>query len=425
MVREDDTGLQQVMIRNMRQKFGPKGAAVIVGGIALVFVFFGVYTPDQNRGGANGVAGTVNGEPIFESEVQREVQRRMEFFKNLNISAEQLKMLRLEDSIFQDLAGRLLLTQEAERRGMVPSKPEVQSRIEQFPAFQNAGKFDRSRYEAALQNAQLSPAQFEKMIRQEIMGERWQSYVKSMVVVPESELRDEWGVSKDRRSVRYVLITPEMAQKTLEISSAELDKVLKDPQQKALIERRFEAGKAFVYKGKKLAEVERDIAREIVASGKTDAVQKSAQALAQRVAQSLTSDKKSDGAVAAQVKSATGVAATVRDTGMLNRKTPFVPGVGEAKEMMRDVFSGALQKAKVYTVTAGTLIAVQSGVESAPNFPSVKATAALDKSGAKLVEEAQKLRRELESQREREIYGALMKQLQDRAKIVRSKTESS
>ena len=81
------------------------------------FIFYGVFSPKSTRGLHEGaVAGTVNGEPISIAEFNRELNRRMEFFKNLaggQFSEEQLKAFRVREGVFQELVNRRLLVQEA------------------------------------------------------------------------------------------------------------------------------------------------------------------------------------------------------------------------------------------------------------------------------------------------------------------------
>jgi hypothetical protein len=53
------------MLTWIREKFGKTIIGLIIGLLALVFVFYGVFSPKATRGIHEGaVAGTVNGDPI-------------------------------------------------------------------------------------------------------------------------------------------------------------------------------------------------------------------------------------------------------------------------------------------------------------------------------------------------------------------------
>src|SRR3954452_20648108 len=110
------------MLAWIREKFGPMIAGVIIGFIAFVFIFFGVFSPKATRGLHEGaVAGTVNGDSISIAEFNRDLNRRMEFFKSLGggkLTEEQLKQFRIRESVFQELANRKVQIQEASRQNI-------------------------------------------------------------------------------------------------------------------------------------------------------------------------------------------------------------------------------------------------------------------------------------------------------------------
>src|SRR5277367_5599675 len=113
------------MLSWIREKFGTVIIGGIIGFIAFVFVFYGVFNPKSTRGLHEGaVAGTVNGDPISISDFNRELNRRIEFYKRFSggkLSDEQIKAFRVREAVFQDLATRKLLSQEAHSQGMDPS----------------------------------------------------------------------------------------------------------------------------------------------------------------------------------------------------------------------------------------------------------------------------------------------------------------
>src|SRR6478672_9160999 len=110
------------MLSWIREKFGTAVIGGIISFIAFVFVFYGVFSPKSTRGLHEGsVAGTVNGDPISIAELNRELNRRMEFFKNIaggKISDEQLKAFRIKEGVFQELVNRKLMVQEAQHQGL-------------------------------------------------------------------------------------------------------------------------------------------------------------------------------------------------------------------------------------------------------------------------------------------------------------------
>src|SRR3954454_9073989 len=111
------------MLSWIREKFGTVVIGGIISFIGFVFAFYGVFSPKATRGLHEGaVAGTVNGDPISIAEFNRELNRRMEFFKNLGggkISDEQLKSFRIKEGVFHELANRKLMIQESQHQGLL------------------------------------------------------------------------------------------------------------------------------------------------------------------------------------------------------------------------------------------------------------------------------------------------------------------
>ena len=134
------------MLSWIREKFGTAIIGAIISLIALVFIFYGIFSPKNTRGlGEGAVAGTVNGDPISLAEFNRAYKQQEEFFKNMaggKFSDEQLKSFHIRERVFQDLVRKKLMSQEAEHQGLVASEEELRDQIKKVPAFQKSGQFD-------------------------------------------------------------------------------------------------------------------------------------------------------------------------------------------------------------------------------------------------------------------------------------------
>src|SRR5688572_7331192 len=101
------------MLSWIREKFGTVVIGGIIAFIAFVFVFYGVFSPKSTRGLHEGaVAGTVNGDSISISDFNRELTRRIEFFKMYSggkLTDEQIKTFRIKENVFQELVNRKML----------------------------------------------------------------------------------------------------------------------------------------------------------------------------------------------------------------------------------------------------------------------------------------------------------------------------
>ena len=199
-----------VMIGQMRGKVGGWIITGIIGFIALVFAFEGVFGPKATRGLHEGaVAGTVNGEPISIGDYNKALERKLEFLKGMmggKITDEQMKMFRVREGVFQELAQQKLMAQAALSSGRQPSDEAVRQEIVGMSYFQKDGKFDPAQYRATLQANNYSTATFEKMIREQLAVEEWTKSFGNQIRVSDAEVKDEYLHAKNVRSFKIVSI---------------------------------------------------------------------------------------------------------------------------------------------------------------------------------------------------------------------------
>ena len=313
------------MLNWIREKFG----GVVIGGIisliAFVFVFYGVFSPKSTRGLHEGaVAGTVNGDAITISEFQSALNRRMEYFKNIGggkITDEMLKTLHLRESVFQELAQRKVLVQQAQKQGLLASDEEVKERIQEIPVFHKDGKFDFKTYKDALESRNYSPGGFERQMREDLSVQRWEGFFHQAVHVSESEIQREHLLNEEKRTIKYVLLTPEPPKPAAPAKpGAPADAQAKAPEKPEEIQNRIlKTG---------------DDVLAIVAK------------------QSSLPDAKLN----ALLK---GYSAEVKSVGSVTSASPYVPGYGEAKELFADAFGTTMQvgKPKKYQAASRVLVA--------------------------------------------------------------------
>jgi hypothetical protein len=389
---------------DIRTKTSAWIASGIIGFIAFVFVVSDVFTPKATRGLHEGaLAGKVNGDPITRQEFARELNRRMEFFKQLaggKVTEEQLKMFRVNDAVFNELVSRKLMLQAADDQGLTASDEEVRRRIMEMPAFQKNGRFDKFTYEQVLAANQLTPGGFERMMREDLSVQQWNRYFRDRVRVSEEEVRQQFLVDGEKRDIKYVLLTNDSGAKGVKVGDEEVAKYLSVPTQAQLVKERYEAQKGSAYKGRTFDQAKAEIARELIGASRPSEVAKINDRLADQVAQALSAQPSSDAKVNALLKP---YGVTVRTTGLISQNGRGIPGVGDAPELMKDAFGGGLAKAKAYNVPAGKLVAVVAEARKADL--------------AKLAGERDQLAGQLATRKERELFDAWMRKLHDKAKI--------
>ncbi|MGE0615302.1 MAG: SurA N-terminal domain-containing protein [Bacteriovoracia bacterium] len=389
----------------MRTSLGPWIVGIIISFIAFVFVFSGLFTPGKSGqliGGS--MAASVNGDAITVAEFNRELNRRMQFYRGMNLTEEQMKAFQIKEGVLRDMINQRLMVQEAIRVGVVPSDEEIRTRIKEIPDFHVEGKFDFNRYNELLKANDLSVSTFEQDMKKRFTVGHWDDYFKSRIHVSSQEVRQEFLVSETKRIFKYVLISPEVMRKQVSVPATEVQAFLKDEPKLNLAKARFEELKTTQYKGKTFDQVKQEVARDvIVTSTKSAEVDKLSQNLAARFIK--------EGATAASVK-AHGL--ELKTSPEVSRKNPYIPGLGPSDELMKDAFAAKSPidpaqggKAKAYTLARGVVVAwVDKKIEADPSKLAGPAS-----------EETTRIRGELLQAKSNELRGEWIKALNKRASI--------
>jgi peptidyl-prolyl cis-trans isomerase D len=172
--------------------------------IVLVFVFWGV---GGFQGKEKRILATVNEQEIASKEFFRYYERQLDSLRQRspNVDTEQLKQMDFKRQLFESMVNNLLLEQKAAELGVFVSVDELRSVIRTMQAFQTAnGTFDRETYNALLRQNNLSPAQFEGLLRQDILRQKLRSYILEPAKVSESEARDLFGYVQEKASLEYL-----------------------------------------------------------------------------------------------------------------------------------------------------------------------------------------------------------------------------
>ncbi|MBI2712543.1 MAG: SurA N-terminal domain-containing protein [Bdellovibrio sp.] len=401
------------MLSWIREKFGTVVIGSIIALIALVFIFYGVFSPKSTRGLHEGaVAGTVNGDAITLSEFSRELNRRMEFYKSISggaqLTDEQMKQFRLREGVFQELVNRKLMIQEAKRQGLTAADDDVKDRIQEIPAFRKEGQFDVTTYRSILEANNMTPGGFEKSVREDLSVQQWADFFKNRVHVSEVEIKREFQLTHDKRNLRFVLVTPEAVKGGISVTPEEIKKFLADPAQANVVQAKYEAGKGTLYKGVKLEDAKERIAKSILAENKTDEVQKKVEALAGQVLDLMSKNASAPEAKLNALLKTHGL--TTKTTGWINRKGSYVPGFGESKDLMAAVFD---PNAPLDIKKGGHPKKFQSANRFLVAWVAESEVADL----SKIESDRQALVQQISQRKSMELYQGLMKRLLDKAKI--------
>ena len=191
------------MLQQIRDKITGWFAAVFLGAIAVVFVFWGI----QFESSSNVAAAKVNGESISAEQVRRAWQQRQtELQQSMRdelppalVKEEQAKLLR-------DSVRREVLVQHVNKMGYRVSDRAIVNQLEQIPALQVDGKFSRDRYAALLRQQGISEAEFEAEFRRDLqLGQLQNGFGVSAFATP-GEVKRRVELEGESREIDYVTI---------------------------------------------------------------------------------------------------------------------------------------------------------------------------------------------------------------------------
>ncbi len=192
------------MLDGMRRKTRTWGIKVLFAIIILVFVFWGV---GGFRISKRGVLAKVNGEPIlvkdffkvYQSEYDRLLKQRP------NLSSEDIKKLGLKKMVLNEMINQRLLLKKAEDLGIVIPDEKLREKITSMNVFKNKKKvFDPNRYKMILVANNITPMEFESLVKRDMRLKELKKYITSSVTVTDKEVRDLYDFVMRQGKIEYV-----------------------------------------------------------------------------------------------------------------------------------------------------------------------------------------------------------------------------
>ncbi len=186
------------MLEYMRKNANSTVVWLIIGAIAVVFIFFGV----GNQGGGSHNP-TVNGEEINPYDWDELVQGLSREVRDQSDSPEIHRMIKME--AMRIMVRRALISQFGRATGLTPSDRAVGRLIAAMPEFQTDGHFDQARYEDTLRAGGFrgGPAAFEKQQRIELLRGRVTGLIYGLSWVPRPEILEAFHFQQDQAQLEY------------------------------------------------------------------------------------------------------------------------------------------------------------------------------------------------------------------------------
>lgn len=155
---------------------------IVLAVIILPFAFWGLDSYNRSGNSAEVVA-TVDGAKISRQEFEEALGQQQEQLRQMlggNFDAALLDNPEMKRAVLENIASQRLLIVRARDAGLSVTDEQVAQVIASIGAFQQDGKFDKGRYEAALASRSMNPLMFESRLRDDLIGQQMrEAYVQN------------------------------------------------------------------------------------------------------------------------------------------------------------------------------------------------------------------------------------------------------
>ncbi|MEQ1579283.1 MAG: SurA N-terminal domain-containing protein [Steroidobacteraceae bacterium] len=207
------------MLQKIRDKISGWFAAVFLGAVALVFVFWGI----DFQAGAIPDAARVNGEKISADSMLRAWQERQSQLQQMLRAELPADLVKSQQAALLDERIRTtLLTQRTKEMGYRVSDEEVAQTILGFSELQVDGKFSRDRYAAILNQQGRTEAQFENELRTNLGLNQLQGGIATSAFVTPRELERRRALENEQREVEYAVLPASAFAAAVSVTDADI-----------------------------------------------------------------------------------------------------------------------------------------------------------------------------------------------------------
>jgi parvulin-like peptidyl-prolyl isomerase len=181
------------------------------------FSFFGSMGSDSSRARQSGVYGEINGDKVTREMWQGALASAIQGYRQqYDADPVDRDLKSVEQRAWRTLVNERLFSQEASKAGIKVTDADVVVGMRTTPpqvlytvdAFQTNGKFDPSKYQAALANPNQDWSPFEEQLRQELPVRRLQERLMSSLKLSEAELRESFRDRFERMTATVLQVPP-------------------------------------------------------------------------------------------------------------------------------------------------------------------------------------------------------------------------
>jgi len=201
------------MLQNIREKFTGWVALIILGAIALSFVFVGLNYSFIGQS----FAAKVDGEDIslaqFENAYRDQLQARPELTQLPAATRQMLRSRLLEQLIQQRIIDNYL-----GEHGYIIGDETLTKRLQAIPDFQVDGRFDMETYRRVLSENRLEPVSWEQSQRISMRRDQLQRAIRGSALLTPATYRRYLNLAGEQRIVTLATLAPELVADDVQVT---------------------------------------------------------------------------------------------------------------------------------------------------------------------------------------------------------------
>jgi peptidyl-prolyl cis-trans isomerase D len=120
-----------------------------------------------------------------------------------------LRAFVFDKQVLYYLISQKVIAVEAKRLGLQVSDKEVQDKVLAYPVFvDSSGFIGRARYQALLEQNNMTVPEFEDSIRSQLLSEKLMSFLTAGITISDKEAEDEYRKKNEKAKIDYFVIDP-------------------------------------------------------------------------------------------------------------------------------------------------------------------------------------------------------------------------
>jgi len=211
------------MLQSIRNNSQGTIAKIIIGIMIVPFALFGIDSL-FNSAPTSDVA-TVNGQPISESDLNREINQQMQRFVSQfgdSFDASQIDPQMLRQPALDQLIDDKVLLQRALDADLRISPLTIDQMIVNDATFQREGQFSSDLFLSLLRSAGFTPLTYKKLLDNQLLINQYSNGIAASDFTTEAELKAFVSLLKQKRSGEYVIIPAEKLRDGISVTDTEV-----------------------------------------------------------------------------------------------------------------------------------------------------------------------------------------------------------